>query len=96
MSIYIGDIQPPKDGEVIIILPGGDAELFERSNVLLLGFCEKHKKTIFVPPHGDLVDAQEILRTFQVAAFSTYEDYEEAYDTVDFAETVIPADKEDT
>lgn len=43
--------------------------------------------------HGDLIDASEI--NFENADFDTYADYCRAFDAIDQAEIIIPADKED-
>ena len=42
--------------------------------------------------HGDLIDASEI--NFENADFDTYADYCRAFDAIDQAEIIIPADKE--
>lgn len=43
--------------------------------------------------HGDLIDASKI--NFENADFDTYADYCRAFDAIDQAEIIIPADKED-
>ena len=43
--------------------------------------------------HGDLIDASEI--NVENADFDTYADYCRAFDAIDQAEIIIPADKED-
>ena len=43
--------------------------------------------------HGDLIDASEI--NFENADVDTYADYCRAFDAIDQAEIIIPADKED-
>ena len=43
--------------------------------------------------HGRLIDADEI--HFESREFDTYEDYSRAFDAIDYAETIIEADKED-
>ena len=94
MGVYIKGMKMPSECYVCPFRYYG--RCFASSNRMRVKAEGKPKNCplIEVPPHGDLVDAQEILRTLQVAAFSTYEDYEEAFDTIDFAETVIPADEE--
>ena len=42
--------------------------------------------------HGDLIDASEI--NFENADFDTYGDYCRAFDAIDKAEIIIPANKE--
>lgn len=42
--------------------------------------------------HGDLIDASKI--NFENADFDTYADYCRAFDAIDQAEIIIPADKE--
>lgn len=43
--------------------------------------------------HGRLIDADEI--QFENREFDTYEDYSRAFDAIDYAETIVEADKED-
>ena len=43
--------------------------------------------------HGRLIDADEI--QFESREFDTYEDYSRAFDAIDYAETIVEADKED-
>ena len=47
-----------------------------------------------VPPHGDLVDAQEQMRLMQSCEYDTYDDYNRAFDMLDNAPTIIPASEE--
>ena len=42
---------------------------------------------------GRLIDADEI--HFESREFDTYEDYSRAFDAIDYAETIVEADKED-
>lgn len=42
--------------------------------------------------HGRLIDADEI--KFENREFDTYGDYSRAFDAIDYAETIIEADKE--
>ena len=42
--------------------------------------------------HGDLIDASKII--FENADFDTYADYCRAFDAIDYAETIVEADKE--
>ena len=49
---------------------------------------------IEVPPHGDLIDAQEEMRLMQSCEYDTYDDYNRAFDMLDNAPTIIPADKD--
>lgn len=42
--------------------------------------------------HGRLIDANEIV--FENADFDTYGDYCRAFDAIDYAETIVEADKE--
>lgn len=48
-----------------------------------------------VPPHGDLIDAQEQMRLMQSYEYDTYEDYRRAFDVLDNAPTIIEAEEED-
>lgn len=44
--------------------------------------------------HGDLIDRGVLLQTFQNADYETYNDYCEAFDTTEAAETIVPAEAE--
>lgn len=46
-----------------------------------------------IPPHGDLIDAEEQQRLMQSSEYDTYDDYSRAFDMLDNAPTVIPGDK---
>ena len=46
-----------------------------------------------VPPHGDLIDAAEEMRLMQSCEYDTYDDYNRAFDMLDNAPTVIPAEE---
>ena len=43
--------------------------------------------------HGDLIDAEEQLRLMQACEYDTYDDYNRAFDMLDNAPTVIPAER---
>ena len=55
------------------------------------GFCP----LVPVPPHGDLIDAQEQMRLMQSCDYDTYDDYNKAFDMLDNAPTIIEADEAD-
>ena len=44
--------------------------------------------------HGDLIDRDVLLQTFQNADYETYNDYCEAFDSTEAAETIVPAEAE--
>ena len=44
--------------------------------------------------HGDLIDRSVLLSTFDNADYETYNDYCEAFDTTEAAETIVPAEAE--
>ena len=46
--------------------------------------------------HGDLIDRDVLLQTFQNADYETYNDYCEAFDTTEAAETIVPAERSET
>ena len=52
-------------------------------------------KGVLPDEHGDLIDRDILLQTFQNADYETYNDYCEAFDTVEAAETVISAERKD-
>ena len=48
-----------------------------------------------VPKHGDLIDAQEEMRLMQSCDYDTYDDYNRAFDMLDNAPIIIPAEEGD-
>ena len=52
-------------------------------------------KGVLPDEHGDLIDREILLQTFQNADYETYNDYCEAFDTVESAEIVIAAERKD-
>lgn len=48
---------------------------------------------VLVPPHGDLIDAEEEMRLMQSCDYDTYDDYSRAFDMLDNAPTIIPAEE---
>ena len=62
MSILIKGMEMPKDGEIILVYPDGNAALFARIDVNILDFALKNRKAIPVPPHGRLIDADALLK----------------------------------
>lgn len=42
-----------------------------------------------LPPHGDLIDAEEQMRLMQSYDYDTYDDYSRAFDMLDNAPTII-------
>lgn len=47
-----------------------------------------------IPPHGDLIDAQEEMRLMQSSDYDSYDDYRRAFDMLDNAPTIIEAEEE--
>jgi len=43
--------------------------------------------------HGDLIDAEEQMRLMQACEYDTYDDYCRAFDMLDNAPTIIPAER---
>ena len=66
------------------------------------GICHALQKTQYsvkecplveLPDHGDLIDAEEQMRLMQACEYDTYDDYERAFDMLDNAPTIIPAER---
>lgn len=55
-GIYIPNTDMPKNGEIILVYPDGNAALFARMDVNVLDFALKNRKAVSVPDHGDLID----------------------------------------
>lgn len=60
MSILIKGMEMPQNGELIVVRPDGSAERYARNDIAFLGFPIESKRTIHVPPHGRLIDADAI------------------------------------
>lgn len=43
--------------------------------------------------HGDLIDAEEQMRLMRACEYDTYDDYNRAFDMLDNAPTIIPAER---
>lgn len=100
MSILIQG-KMPTNGEVIVIKPNGQAILYADGDVAFLDDPRRIYKTIYktieLPPHGRLIDADAFLA--RNAYFADREFVNPKYDDtlkdlVDAADTVIPADPE--
>lgn len=53
----------------------------------------EHCPLVEIPPHGDLIDAEEQMRLMQSSEYDTYDDYNRAFDMLDNATAVIPREK---
>ena len=86
MSFLIKDMEMPKEGTVIAIykLNGKFYASVHGTELCPL---------VPVPPHGDLIDAQEEMRLMQSYDYDTYDDYCRAFDMLDNAPTIIPAEE---
>lgn len=89
MGIYI-NMEIPEKQVHVILNPNGLVEVLDANNVLL-----EEYQAVPVPPHGDLIDAQEEMRLMQSCDYDTYDDYSRAFDMLDNAPTIIPAEEVD-
>ena len=86
MSILIKGMEMPKEGTVIAIykLNGQFYATMHGTELCPI---------VLVPPHGDLIDAEEQMRLMRACEYDTYDDYNRAYDMLDNAPTIIPAER---
>ena len=61
-GIYIPGMEMPKDEETLVIFADGNAALYDRDDVVILEFPKQNRKTIPVPDHGRLVDADAFVK----------------------------------
>ena len=88
MSILIKGVKMPKEGNYearLNVNRDGTALLF------LYGECGGHEAKE-IPPHGDLIDAEEEIRLMQSSEYDTYNDYCRAFDMLANAPTIIDRD----
>jgi hypothetical protein len=52
----------PSNGEVIVIRPNGQATLYARGDVAFIDDPKRIYKTIELPPHGRMIDADALRR----------------------------------
>ena len=78
---------PPKaEGCEVIVRIQPDGTVLDVAGIRL------YAKAVELPPHGDLIDAQEQMRLMQVCEYDTYDDYSRAFDMLDNAPTIIEAE----
>lgn len=83
--------------QIVINISDGTYNRCKNERVGLLPFdipevCDAIKNGTPLPKgHGRLIDADEI--QFENAEFDTYGDYSRAFDALDYAPTIIEADK---
>lgn len=89
MGIYIPGIKLPKDEpgafQVVVMYVGADGKLRAE--------CDGTHEVVLVPPHGRLIDADSLMRTFKDEKGSYY-GYESAVkgEAIEAAPTVIEAE----
>lgn len=96
MSVLIKGMEMPTtchvcrlyEGDIYYCSPAGRTIDIPDSSEGRCSFCP----LVPVPPHGDLIDAQEQMRLMQSCDYDTYDDYNRAFDMLDYAPTIIPAD----
>lgn len=92
MSILIKGMKMPKETTLISIGPGGTVEIHKNDDLTWVPLKEK---AVPVPPHGRLIDADEIIQ-------ERHQHYEYLTDTfyvtvrdIELAPTIIEANKEE-
>ena len=81
-GIYIKGTDMPKDGEMLCVNIYPDGKVCINLDLE----CNRIATAVPVPPHGDLVDRDMVLKKSW--------DMETFYDAVRFAPTIIPAESE--
>ena len=95
-GIYIPNMEMPKDEEIILVYPDGNAALFARMDIDVLDFALKDSKAIPVPDHGDLIDRDTALDSLMNGMVMTG-NQSRAMDCLNeiYVPTIIPADGKD-
>jgi len=93
MGVYIKDMEMPENCALCPVWDAGNCLVAAEAII-----CEYNKRPpdcplVPVPPHGDLIDAAEEMRLMQSCEYDTYDDYNRAFDMLDNAPTVIPAEE---
>lgn len=89
MGIYIKGMEMPKEGFSTTIRIHADGTVY-----VCGAYPTELHKAIYVPPHGDLIDAQEEMKLMRSYDYDTYDDYFRAFDMLDNAPTIIPEEAE--
>ena len=99
MGIYIHGISMPKDGECVVVFPGGVVQKYKAGGIAFFEYQGRTEETVAVqlPPHGRLIDASEKVTVH-------YDEYIKKEMTIDEllrcgwieskAPTIVPADPE--
>lgn len=90
-GVYIKGMEMPKDGEHpywVVIHSDGTVEYNENK-----GQGWQTSEAVPVPDHGRLIDGDAIRQTMFIGEQCLYS-WDEIEDAIDYAKTVIPADKE--
>lgn len=104
MSVYIQDMEMPKEMRTLTIFPNGYVAVYNSFDTFI-----NETKAIQIPPHGRLIDADELMKTLRITgmdcekcvwsnhtAFCTRGPYFiDACCAIECAPTIIPADKEE-
>lgn len=97
MGIYLPNMEMPKSCSECRFAVDGWCYAYGKPNVDVLS--DKGRTNwcplVYVPPHGDLIDAQAEMRLMQSYDYDTYDDYNRAFDMLDNAPTIIPAEEDE-
>lgn len=89
MSVLIKGMKMPKDGTYWCeIGVAGDIAM-----ITIHGENRKSFHLVPVSPHGDLIDVEVQLQLMEACEYDTYDDYKRAFDMLDNAPTIIPAER---
>lgn len=98
MSILIPG-KMPLNGEVIVIRPNGQATLYARGDVAFIDDPKRIYKTIELPPHGRLIDADADPSKYVTVWDCDCSEFGKqtvmAVDDLNYLPAVIPADREE-
>lgn len=85
MSVLIKNMEMPKKQVFVILNPNGLVEVLDANNVLL-----EEYQAIFVPPHGDLIDRDALVRDNGIREIPEY------YEVILAAPTILEAEEGET
>ncbi len=98
MSIIIVGMDMPLSGEVIVVFPDGDAELYSRTAVVLTDFPIRKRTATKLQPHGRLIDADALIIDLMdrgVEGVQT-DDLHEIQQAIMDSPNIIPAEEGET
>ena len=95
MSVLVKGMKMPKDCWNCPLLKSEPCP-HKKHSIAVKYIMNRHEQCplVEIPPHGDLIDAEEQQRLMQSSDYDTYDDYNRAFDMLDSAPTVIEREQD--